>query len=397
MGTSQVKHKKVPPCLPPNKVSIVRITIIAAALPPQLDGIGDYSAQIAAELARTQDVTVLTSAPAPDPIPGVRIETAFSADAPASVQGIAKFVETNSPDWVLLQYNPFSYGKWGRNLHLPRVMAQIKRTCPQTRFALMVHEPFVPIITPQFAVMATWQRWQLWRLGQIADAVFFSIGPWAKRFGRWFPNKPVVHLPVGSNIPRVPISRKEARARLGIRGETIVLGLFGTMSAARMLGLVRDAALSLTQAGFSVQVLYVGPHQAQVCAALGDVNIIADGPAPAEEVSRRFAAMDIYLVPYSDGISTRRTTLMTALQHGIATVGTRGFLTDDLLEQQAGHAFLLTEAADSPAFCAAARKLAESANLRQELGQNAEKLHEREFAWANTVRKLCTSLAESGK
>ena len=134
----------------------MKITIIAAALPPQLDGIGDYTACLAAELARAASVTVLTGARAPDPIPGVRIETVFSADAPASVQGIADVVKANPPDWALLQYNPFSYGKWGRNLHLPRVMARIKRECPQTRFALMVHEPFVPIITPQFAVMATW-------------------------------------------------------------------------------------------------------------------------------------------------------------------------------------------------------------------------------------------------
>ncbi len=372
----------------------MKITVIAAALPPQLDGIGDYSARIAAELAHSQDITVLTGAPAPDPIPGVRIETVFSADAPASVQGIADYVKANPPNWVLLQYNPFSYGKWGRNLHLPRVMAQIKRQCPQTRFALMVHEPFVPFTSWQFAIMATWQRWQLWRLGQTADVVFFSIDPWAKRFGRWFPKKPVVHLPVGSNIPRVPISREEARARLGVQGDTIVLGLFGTMSAARMLGVVRDAALKLKQSGLPVQVLYIGPHTAPVCTALAGINVIADGPAPAEEVSRRFAAMDIYLVPYSDGISTRRTTLMTALQHGIATVGTRGSLTDTLLDQEAGKAFLLTEVTDPPAFCPAVRNLAENADLRQELGRNAARLYECQFAWPSMTQKLYKVLAD---
>ena len=370
----------------------MKIHIIAAALPPQLDGIGDYTACLAAELARSQDVTVLVGAPSPDPIPGVRIETVFSADAPASVQGIAEFVKTNPPDWVLLQYNPFSYGKWGRNLHLPRVMQHIKRTCPQTRFALMVHEPFVPLTSWQFAVMATWQRWQLWRLGQTADVVFFSIDPWVKQFRHWFPNKPVVHLPVGSNIPRVPISREEARARLGIREETLVLGLFGTMSAGRMLGLVRDAALALAQSGLPVQVLYIGPHQAQVCAALGDVDIIADGPAPAEEVSRRFVAMDIYLVPYSDGISTRRTTLMTALQHGIAAVGIRGFLTDDLLIHAAGSAFLLADADKPEDFTAAVSSLAENAEQRQCLGQAAEQLYEREFAWGKVTARVFDAL-----
>ena len=51
----------------------MKIHIIAAALPPQLDGIGDYSALLAAELARCVEVTLLSGA-GPDAtcIPGVR-------------------------------------------------------------------------------------------------------------------------------------------------------------------------------------------------------------------------------------------------------------------------------------------------------------------------------------
>ena len=91
----------------------MRIHIIAAALPPQLDGIGDYTANLAAELAHSATVTVLTGAPTPDLIPGVQVETAFSADNPRSVWNLVSRVAADPPDWVLLQYNPFSYGRWG--------------------------------------------------------------------------------------------------------------------------------------------------------------------------------------------------------------------------------------------------------------------------------------------
>lgn len=371
----------------------MRIQIIAAALPPQLDGIGDYTANLAAELAHSATVTVLTGAQVPDPIPGVRVETAFSAADPRSVWNLTRHVAEDKPDWVLLQYNPFSYGRWGKNLHLPHVMRQIKRDLPGTRFALMVHEPFVPIISPQFAVMATWQRWQLWALGRSADRVFFSIDPWAKRFQEWFPHTQARHLPVGSNIPRVPISRAEARARLGIEDQTIVLGLFGTMSAGRMLTQVQEAAITLRQSGHRVKVLYIGPHNEQVCAALGNTDLIADGPAAPEEVSRRFAAMDIYLVPYSDGISTRRTTLMVALQHGIATVGTSGLLTDSLFERENGQAFLLADVNAPEQFQSHVLRLAEDAALREQIGRAGMLLYKREFAWTEVVQKLHTALA----
>ena len=370
----------------------MKIHIIAAALPPQLDGIGDYTACLAAELAHSADVTVLTGAPSPGPIPGVRIETAFSVDDPASVKGIARFVEADKPDWALLQYNPFSYGRWGLNLHLPEVMRQIKRRCPGTKFALMVHEPFVPIITPQFAVMATWQRWQLWRLGRSADIVFFSIDPWAQRFQKWFPRTPVRHLPVGSNIARVPISRQEARERLGIPGDVVVLGLFGTATSGRMLDWAKESLAALRTAGVPVQLLYVGPHKDAICAALGSDGVIADGPFPADEVSRRLSAMDIYLAAYVDGVSTRRGAFLAALQHGIATVGTRGPLTDALLEREAGQAFLLADVEKPDAFTAAVSSLAESAEQRQHLGQEAQQLYDREFAWTSIAKRLLPEL-----
>lgn len=371
----------------------MKLHIISAALPPKLDGIGDYTAYLAAELARSLDVTVLTGMPDPAPIPGVRVETAFSADEPRSVWQLVDRVVQEKPDWVLLQYNPFAYGRWGLNLHLPRVMRRIKQVSPGTRFALMVHEPFVPIISPQFAVMASWQRWQLWSLGQCADQVFFSIDPWAKRFQKWFPRTVVSHLPVGSNIPLVPIEKSEARARLGIPDDTLVLGLFGTASSGRLLDRVRDAATALQQAGHTVQLLYIGPHKDQICASLRSLDIIADGPASPEEVSRRFAAMDIYLAAYTDGISTRRGALMAALQHGIATAGTRGPLTDDLLLREDGQAFLLADTSDFSQFSTHVVNLADNPVYRDKIGDAGRQLYEQEFDWTNLAKNLCDILS----
>ena len=271
-------------------------------------------------------------------------------------------------------------------------MRGLRRASPGTRLAVMVHEPFVPIITPQFAVMASWQRWQLWRLGQVADVLFFSIEPWTKRFGMWFPGTSVHHLPVGSNIERVPITRPEARARLGIAPETIVLGLFGTASSGRLLGRVKDALDALRSGGIPAQLSYIGPDTAAICAALGSENILAGGPFPHAEVSRRLSAIDIYLAAYVDGVSTRRGAFMAALQHGIATVATRGPLTDKMLEQDTGQAFLLTDVADPNAFTAAVVSLAQDAERRQQLGQEAQRLYEREFAWEKAAEALTATL-----
>lgn len=264
-------------------------------MPPQLDGIGDYTACLAAEVAKSETVTVLTGAKNPDPIPGVRTQTAFSPHTPASVRQIVRIVEEDKPDWVLLQYNPFSYGRWGLNLHLPEMLRRLRRVSPETRIAVMVHEPFVPIISLKFAVMGAYQRWQLWRIGQTANIMFFSIEAWQLRFQNWFPGKPLVHLPVGSNIPLIPCTRAEARARLGIEDRNIVLGLFGTASAGRLLEWVGQAAKAVEQSGRSVQLLYIGPDTEKFRAAAQEIPLIAGGKASTEEVSLRFTAMDVFL------------------------------------------------------------------------------------------------------
>jgi hypothetical protein len=207
-------------------------------------------------------------------------------------------------------------------------MARIKRGLPSTRVAVMAHETFVPPQGLKFRVMRTYQKDQLRRLGHGADLLFFSIECWAKEFQGWFPRIPVRHLPVGSNMAIAQIKPEEARRRLGIAPGTAVIGLFGQAHPSRMLDWVGAALQAARKVQPDTVLLYVGPHEAEVRRFTGDARIIAGGPFEPDEVSRRFAAMDIYLTPFLDGASSRRTSLMTGLQHGIATVSTRSGHTD---------------------------------------------------------------------
>jgi len=373
----------------------LKIYIIAAALPPALDGIGDYTALLALEIARSHTVTILTGQAQPTPIAGVVVETLFSVSESASVRDLIARIESGPPDWVLLQYNPFSYGRWGCNLHLPGVIAEIKRRCPKTRITVMMHEYFAePVDNWRFAIMNTWQRWQFWSLGQSADLLFFSMEASAHRFQRWFPRTPCRHLPVGSNLPHVSLKRSEARARLGIETQTLVFGLFGSAHISRLLNWARLAAEAVAANGHDVCVLYVGPDQHKVCQALGSVPLIADGAAAPEEASRRLAAMDIYLLPFADGVSTRRGTLMAGLQHGLAILGTRGCHTEGILGDHHDKALLLAEMQSSEAFAATALRLTDNVLLRERLGQNARLLYDAHFSWPRIAERQLQAMAD---
>lgn len=374
----------------------MKLLIVSPTLPPRLDGIGDYTARLAAELADRVETTVVTDSGAvADPIRGVTVLPAFSTNRRRSVRALLALAREEQPDWLLLQYNPFSYGRWGLNLHLPLVLGSIRRRMPRTRIAVMFHELFTPLTSLRFAVMSSWQRAQLRALGRSADRIFCSTENWTKRLASWFPGTELIHLPVGSNIPHIELGKEEARARLGLEPDGLVLGLFGTAHPSRMLGLTRNAVEAVLRQGHDAVVLYVGPDSPALEREFAGIPLLTTaGAAAADEVSRRLAAMDVHLVAFIDGVSTRRGTLMAGLQHGVPTVGTLGHSTDGILLDAAEEALLLAPV-DAPAdFSQSLIGLVGDVDLRQRVGVSGRRLYEREFDWPVTSKRLLEALAE---
>jgi glycosyltransferase involved in cell wall biosynthesis len=304
-------------------------------------------------------------------------------------------VLANPPDWLFVQFNQFSYGRWGLNPFLPLTLRRIRRSAHAPRIAVMFHEDFVPVTSWQNAIMTTWQRGQFWMLGRQADQVFFSIDPWARRYRSWFPDTPVHHLPVGSNMPRVDADRQRVRAALGIDPDTFVLGVFGSLHHSRLIRPIRQAAAALDEVTDQFQFLYVGPHGDRFCRVFDGWPVQNAGRLPAEDVSRHLRAMDVHLTPFIDGVSTRRGSFMAGLQHGVPTVATRGPLTDSLLADRDGEAFLLAPVDASVQFAEHVVNLWSNPERRRAMGKAGRALYETHFRFDAIAAKLLSSL-ESG-
>jgi glycosyltransferase involved in cell wall biosynthesis len=375
-----------------------RICIISPALPPKLDGIGDYTALLSRQLVSLGiSPTILTDEQVEsDAIDGVRILRTFDPDLPGTNWKLVESISAANPDWILVQYNPFGFGRRGLNLHLYRVLARLKQVLPATRLAVMFHETYVPPVNVRMAVMAVWQRWQFRRIGRAADLMFFSIYPWAEEHRSWFPGKPIYHLPVGSNIPRIEISKHQARLDLGLEADEVVLGVFGNAHTSRLFNRVRQSAEALQNAGRRVRVLYIGPDGGKLTSEIGRIPLIADGPLPADQVSRRLSAVDISLATYSDGVSTRRGAMMAALQHGLPIVGTMGIHTDPELMDANGHALLLAPAGDAEAFCKAVVSLSANPKLQAALSTGALELFDQRYSWGAIALNLVRQFEAAG-
>ena len=371
------------------------IDILFPVVPPLLDGIGDHTARLSAALAAHAEVRVLTAQEACDPIPGVGVRKAFSFPPRRGVLEIVDAVQADPPDWLFVQFNQFSYGRWGLNPFLPVALWLVKRRIPELRIAVMFHEDFLPATSLKNAIMTTWQRAQFWALGTLADHVFFSIDPWVKQYRGWFAGTPVDHLPVGSNMPYVPVERSTIRKELNIGQDTFVMGVFGSLHASRLLGHIRAAAEAVMQQTDDAVLLYIGPHGAAFTYAMEGLPVIDAGCLPAEDVSRHFQAMDVHLAPFIDGVSTRRGSFMAGIQHGIPSVGTLGPLSDHVLQELHGEALVVSPVEDARAYARAVLSLWRDPAMAKKIGAYGKILYQEQFAFDRVAHRLHSRLSET--
>jgi glycosyltransferase involved in cell wall biosynthesis len=330
----------------------------------EIDGIRDYTVQLADALRR--------------------LDVSAEVLGPGALNGALV-----DYDAVVLQYNPFTYGRWGFAPWLPAALLRARCRHPTLGVALMVHEPYVPMSNWRWALMGAWQRSQLLVVHGLADVLFASIESWAGMLSRLPPRRPTYHLPVGSNLPDMRARRDDARSRLGATKGTLVLSAFGTAHSARRLDHVVAAANAVAESGVPTLVQNLGADAPSLREMSPSLRVSEPGRQSARELAEDLAATDIFLAPFVDGVSTRRTTVIAALQHALPVVGTDGHLTDRVLR---GRGLNLVPADDGRLFVAEVRRLASQPAERDAQRADARGLYEANFDWsviaANLLRDL---------
>src|SRR5688500_11687766 len=103
------------------------------------------------------------------------------------------------------------------------------------------------------------------------------------------------------------------------------------------------------------------------------------------EASRELAASVLAFAPIADGVSTRRSTIITFLEYGLPIVGVKGPATDDLLEQSG--AFVLTSQTDAEGMKTHVMRLLGDSATRKRMGAAGRQLFEEQLSWAHIGRK----------
>ena len=386
--------------------------LITCEYPPQTGGVGDYTRLVAARLAGAGDaVHVWCPAGAgggeeangvagAGPAPGVVVHREMGGVSPADLRRVGRMLDRfAAPRCLLVQWVPHGYGY--RSMNVPFCLWLWERAAlRRDRIDIMVHEPYLAFGygSRRQDVVAAVHRVMTAILLRAARRVWVSIPDWEACWRRYALGRrvPFAWLPVPSTIPVVtdPVGAAAVRARYTPAGGSLV-GHFGTYGQP-----VAEPLLALLPA------LLDGPDRAVLLlgrggGALRDEltrrrpalagRVHATGALEAADLSRHLRACDVLLQPYPDGVSTRRTSVMGGLSHGLAVVTTAGLRTEPLWAESG--AVKLAPAEDLAALAEATQGLLADAAERARLGAAARALYQTRFDVSHTVKALRAAVA----
>jgi glycosyltransferase involved in cell wall biosynthesis len=209
----------------------------------------------------------------------------------------------------------------------------------------------------------------------------------------------IARIPIGSNIALcLPdnYDRQAWRSQLKLTASDILLGFFGFFNQRKGVETLVRALAVLPR---KHHLLFIGgtvgssdatnqayaEHISALVTQLGLENRVHyTGYVPASEVSAAFAASDLCVLPFADGISFHHGTLMAALAHKRPIVSTSPPV--NLTELVHGENVWLVPPRDYAALAAAITTLASNPERRQHLAQGAAKLAA-QFNWSHIAAR----------
>ena len=381
--------------------------LITSEYPPQAGGVSDYTQMVAKGLAAAGDEVHVWCPPAGNvSLDAAESETADSSGVfvhrelgnikPADLRRVGKLLDQfSAPRRLLVQWVPHGYGY--RSMNLPFCLWLRRRAFRQRdAIEIMVHEPYLAFGEGSWKQngVAAVHRLMTMVLLSAARRVWMSIPAWEANWRPYALGRPLSFhwLPVASNIPVIddPARVAALRAHYAPAGERIV-GHFGTYDR-HIAELLLKSVPSLLRGRVSCVMLLMGRGSQAMRGELikrypelAGRLYATDTLAPAE-LSLHLSACDLMLQPYIDGVSSRRTSMMVGLSHGVPVVTTTGRLTEALWQESGAVALAPVE--DLKALVKTAEHLLLDAEVRCLLSDAGRMLYDERFALPRTIAAL---------
>ena len=341
----------------------LRTCLVTGSYPPAHCGIGDYARHLRDALTPLCGQPWLLTTAGAEADDRTKTVTGWNR---RGVREATKELATLAPALVHMQYPGKLYGHRPEPCLLPRLSR--RRPWLTTLHEYRIAHPLRKVAVLSLALSST--------------GLIFPCASERNYLTRRFPKlrRRSCVIPVGGAIPVVEPGDREAwRGRFGFGPAALVACHFGIVQSNKGVEALLDAMAVAATRLPNLRLLMIAdllPKQSACHANLAERcshpplagRVRWSGYLPAEEVSRVLSVCDLCVLPYTDGLSARRTTFVTAAQHGLPIITTRGPDTAaDFAVADGREALLVDTPVDPKALAEAVCRAAESADLRQRL------------------------------
>ncbi len=378
-----------------------RLCFIAGEFPPLRGGLGDYTRELGIALARRgHQVHVITRqlppSPATEPpsVPELQVHPKVAGWNWRALFHLKHILQTVRPHIVHLQYQTAAYGMHPAINTLPW---WVRRWLPHARTVLTYHDLRVPYLFPKAGPV---RRWVTLLPARLAHGIIVT-NPEDEAILQKAGLHPTC-IPIGANVHPHAVPAEEVmrwRQQWDIPPDARVIGYFGFLNRSKGVTNLIEALAQLVATGYNVHLFMLGEpvgtsdptnqvYRAEVEALIQRLNLGQrvhwTGFLPDEVLSCGFAACEVVVLPYRDGVSLRRGTLQAALVHGAAVVTTEPRVAVPALTETG--ALVLVPPGDSSALARAIQRLLDDETMRRELQRRARRLAEL-FSWERIARQ----------
>lgn len=388
----------------------LRILMISATYPPEVCGVGDYTFQLTTAL---QDLGIQIELVTSARRVGERRDGAVSGEVPGgqecqvqwtkrrwnlrTIFSLVDRIQSEGYDCVHIQYSPNFYGSLSFAVNLlPWLL--LGTNC---RTVVTFHE----IYSPKLGGLRN-------RILSIVDhvkdtvllfgvtAAILTVPSRSSRLGTVFPwlRSRLFTIPVGTGVqvePIEPDERTKQRARLGVTEEDLLLGSFGSMHVDRHYETLIRVLHGLKGRLPKLRLAFLGayrdehPYYQHLKKLIAERELEAyitwTGYGAEPEISRWLSALDIYVMVDKRGASGRKSSLITAIAHGLPVISTFG--PDTPSEFYDPESVLLVPVDDEQALSRHIEALAPDRDRRTRLRSGARRLFEANYGWGAIARK----------
>lgn len=364
----------------------MKILFITNNFPPTVDGVGDYTYNIAKQFVEhhhevyiicRKDSHINTN------VLGMTIFPIINKWDYNCYKPIIKFIKEKAVDVVSLQYVPHGFHPKGLPFPLIKLTKEIKKC--NTKLFTFFHEVSVEKEDGNIKKMLLSMLMQhiSKRIIENSDYVATSIEYYKKMILRLVPDKKEIPLiPIASNIPETKLSKEELLAlkkELAPNNETII-SFFGIRNIQTSINVISE----LRDKGYKLKILLIGKTHNLLKNLPNDT--IKTGILNIEEIDNFFKVSDIFILPQDNiyGCSFKSGSLVTGLRDALPVITTRGKMTSTILEDKKNILFANFE--DKDEIKEALLFLLNAPSTALKIGKEAQNIV-KDFSWEETYKK----------